>query len=86
MNDAWLRATGQSLLEFRVVVLLSVGLLQVSEEGPAFTIIALFAAIFLLWMGWGMVRNPPGGYPPPAGAHGPLAAITPVAPYWGERS
>lgn len=40
-----------------MVILLSVGLLQVTEEGPAFTIIAFLGGFFLLWMGWRIVRN-----------------------------
>ena len=56
-------ATGHSLLELLVVILLAVGLLQVTEQGPAFTIIALLGGLFLLWMGWGMVRRPAQGLP-----------------------
>ena len=49
-------ATGHSVLELLVVLLLAGGLLQVVEDGPAFAVIALLGGLFLLWMGWGMVR------------------------------
>ena len=57
-------ATGHSLLELLVVILLAVGLLQIIEKGPVFTVIALSGGLFLLWMGLGMVRNPSRGLPP----------------------
>ena len=60
-------ATGHSLLELLVVILLAVGLLRIAEEGPAFTIIALLGGLFLLWMGWGMVRRPAEGQPSGSG-------------------
>lgn len=50
-------ATGHSLLELLVVVLLAVGLLRFIEGGVAFSVIAICGAIFLLWIGWGMVRQ-----------------------------
>ena len=56
-------ATGHSLLELLVVILLAVGLLQFIKEGPAFTVIALSGGLFLMWMGWGMVRRPALGLP-----------------------
>ena len=63
-------STGHSLLELLVVILLAVGLLQIIEEDPAFTIIAFLGGLFLLWMGLGMVRNPAIGLPPiSAGVH-----------------
>ena len=64
-------ATGHSMLELLVVILLAVGLLQIIEKGPVFTIIALSGGLFLLWMGLGMVRNPSRGLlPAPAGGDG----------------
>ena len=56
-------ATGHSLLELLVVVLLVVGLLQVMEEGPVFTIIALLGGLFLLWMAWSMFKTRARGLP-----------------------
>lgn len=50
-------ATGHSLLELLVVVLLAVGLLRFIEGGVAFSVIAICGAIFPLWIGWGMVRQ-----------------------------
>ena len=52
-------ATGHSLLELLVVILLTVGVLQVVEEDPVFTVIALLGGLILLRMGWGMVWRPP---------------------------
>ena len=60
-------ATGHSLLELIVVVLLAVGLLRFLEEGAAFTVIALSGGLFLLWTGWGMIRQRSKGLPSTTG-------------------
>ena len=76
-------ATGHSLLELLVVILLAVGLLQVTERGPAFTIIALLGGAFLLWMGWNMVKNRARGLPSLAGGHRQSGRYNPVRPMLG---
>ncbi len=58
-------ATGHSLLELLVVALLGLGILELIQRDPAFTVVALLGGLLLLWMGWGMVRRP-GRWAPPA--------------------
>lgn len=60
-------ATGHSILELAVVALLVIGVLRFIEGDAAFVTIALLGAAFLLWMGWGMVRNPGRDLPVQAG-------------------
>ncbi len=87
-------ATGHSILELLVVILLAVGLLHFIEKGPAFTVISLSGGLFLLWMGWRMIRQRSGGLPSTAeGARGsghyhpgrPMlggAVLSITNPYW----
>ena len=67
-----------------MVVLPAVGLLWVTEEGPAFTAIALAGGAFLLWMGLGMVLRPAGGFPSAPAAESPGGHYHPSGLCWGE--
>lgn len=53
-----LLVAGHALLEVLVVVGLAVGVARFLEGDAAGFVIALLGGLFLLWMGWGMVRNP----------------------------
>ena len=76
-------ATGHSVLELLMVVLLAVGLLRVTEEGPAFSVIALAGGAFLVWMGWGMLRRPAGDLPTMPVKETPVARYHPGRPILG---
>ena len=49
---------GHALVELAVVVGLAVGVARFLEEGLAGFVIGVLGGLFLLWMGWGMVRHP----------------------------
>ncbi len=49
---------GHALLELVVVVGLAVGVVSFLEDGTARFVISLLGGLFLVWMGWGMVRRP----------------------------
>lgn len=51
---------GHSLLEAVVVALLALGLGRVLQTGLAGAVVALAGGIFLLWMAWGIYRQPAG--------------------------
>ena len=53
-----LSIVGHSLLELAIVVALSVGIAQLLESDVAGFAIGVAGGLFLLWMGWGMVRRP----------------------------
>ena len=53
-------ATGHALLEMAVMAGLAIGVARFLEKGVASFAIATLGGLFLLWMGWGMVRNPSG--------------------------
>ena len=76
-------ATGHSILELLVVILLAVGFLQVTEQGPTFTIIALLGGVFLVWMGWNMVRSRAQGLPSIPGDPRRSGHYHPVRPMLG---
>lgn len=50
--------TGHAVLELVVVVALALGLTQVLHSDPTKAAIGILGGLFLLWMGWGMLRNP----------------------------
>jgi threonine/homoserine/homoserine lactone efflux protein len=51
---------GHGLIELVLVIALAIGLKEVlGEEGPATAAIAFFGGLFLLWMGYQMVRTAP---------------------------
>jgi threonine/homoserine/homoserine lactone efflux protein len=56
-------ATGHSLLELGVVAGMALGLAQLQESSPAVAIIGVLGGGFLIWMAWGMLRNPDRGAP-----------------------
>ena len=56
-------ATGHSLLELVVVAALALGLTRLLDSDPAVTVIGVLGGLFLLWMSWGLVRNPGEGTP-----------------------
>ena len=62
-------ATGHAILELLVVVALALGLSQLLDMEPVVATIGMLGGLFLLWMGWGMLRNPGQGAPGPAGHH-----------------
>ena len=76
-------ATGHSVLELLVVVLLAVGLLRVTEKGPAFAAVALAGGAFLVWMGWGMIRRPAGDLPVVPSEQVPVRRYHPGRPILG---
>jgi len=76
-------ATGHSVLKLLVVVLLAVGLLRVTEKGPAFTAVALAGGAFLVWMGWGMIRRPAGDLPVVPSEQAPVRRYHPGRPILG---
>lgn len=49
---------GHAILEIAVVVGLAAGVARFLEADLAGFVIAILGGAFLLWMGWGMVRNP----------------------------
>ncbi|MBI2936323.1 MAG: LysE family transporter [Chloroflexi bacterium] len=51
-------ATGHSLLELLVVIVLVLGLGPVFETTPVTAALSLGGGLFLLWMAWGMARVP----------------------------
>ncbi len=61
-------ATGHAALELVMVTLLGLGVARWLQGDAAFATIALTGAAFLLWMGWGMVRDPGHGLPLPTQA------------------
>ena len=69
-------AAGHSVLELLVVVGLAIGVARFLETDLSGSVIALLGGLFLLWMGWGMVRRP-GRHAIPAGDE--------VAPGAGSR-
>ncbi len=56
-------ATGHAILELLVVVALALGLSQLLDLEPVVATIGMLGGLFLLWMGWGMLRNPGQGAP-----------------------
>ena len=56
-------ALGHSALELVTVVLLAVGLKRIPESDPIIAFIGIVGGTFLLWMGWGILRNPSQGAP-----------------------
>ncbi|MBI4201331.1 MAG: LysE family transporter [Chloroflexi bacterium] len=56
-------AAGHSLLELLVVVALAFGLTRWVDSDPVVAAIGLLGGLFLLWMGWSMIRNPGQGAP-----------------------
>ena len=62
-------ATGHAILELVTVVALALGLTQILDSDPAVAAIGILGGLFLLWMGWGMVRNPGQGAPGSAEHH-----------------
>ena len=62
-------ATGHAILELGVVVALALGLTQILDSDLAVAAIGILGGLFLLWMGWGMVRNPGQGAPSSAEHH-----------------
>jgi len=61
--------TGHAILELVVVVALALGLTQLLDSDPAVAAIGILGGLFLLWMGWGMLRNPGRGAPDSTGHH-----------------
>ena len=51
-------AAGHSILELIVVIGLAIGVARFLEADLTGSVIALLGGLFLLWMGWGMVRRP----------------------------
>lgn len=54
---------GHAMLELVVVVLLALGISRFLQVETAATVIALLGGSVLLWMGWGMLRQPGRGAP-----------------------
>ena len=65
-------AAGHSILELAVVVALALGLTQLLDSEPVVAAIGILGGLFLLWMGWGMLRDPGRGAPGTAGHHHPM--------------
>ncbi len=49
---------GHAILELAVVIGLAMGVSRFLEDSPALAAIGFLGGLFLLWMGWGMVRSP----------------------------
>ncbi|MFC1935981.1 LysE family transporter [Chloroflexota bacterium] len=60
---------GHALLELVVVVALALGLTQLLDSDPVVATIGILGGLFLLWMGWGILRNPGRGAPGSMGNH-----------------
>lgn len=56
-------ATGHAMLELLVVAALALGLSQVIDSDPVIATVGVLGGIFLLWMGWCMLRDPARGAP-----------------------
>lgn len=56
-------ATGHAILELLVVAALALGLTQLLDSDPVIGAIGVLGGIFLLWMGWRMLRDPARGAP-----------------------
>lgn len=56
-------ATGHAMLELLVVAALALGLSQVIDSDPVIATVGVLGGLFLLWMGWRMLRDPARGAP-----------------------
>ena len=76
-------ALGHSVLELVTVILLAVGLKRISESDPIIAFIGISGGTFLLWMGWGILRNPSLGAPATNGQIQPPCRGNLAIPFWG---
>ena len=51
-------AAGHSLLELFMVLALAMGITRLLDSAPLVGAIGILGGLFLLWMGWGLLRNP----------------------------
>jgi len=70
-------STGHAILEVAIVTLVAVGVLRFMERDYAFITVALLGSGFLLFMGWGMLRNPGQSLPVQAGGSTDFAPLQP---------
>ena len=76
-------ALGHSALELVTVILLAVGLKRISESDPIIAFIGIIGGTFLLWMGWGILRNPSQGAPRTNEQIQPPFRGNLAIPFWG---
>ncbi len=67
---------GHSLLELVTVAALAFGLAQVLDSDPVVAAIGLLGGGFLLWMSWGLLRNPSKNAPFLPGRGAPLSSVS----------
>jgi threonine/homoserine/homoserine lactone efflux protein len=76
-------ATGHAVLELLVVAALALGLSRVLDSDPVIAAVGVLGGLFLLWMGWRMLRDPAHGAPGLTGPRHDTSQLSVTGPIVG---